>query len=299
MSAPWLDAARAIVEKEAPRDWPTSAATAWDHERLALRRAIKADDMAEGRRATAGLKRIRANWPNGNGSGPDQTEPLLMSWAEYKRRAEAKPEGDFVVPKLYRRGQSSLLVGEPKVGKSTLCRSIAVEVARGGNALGYPLEAAVAVYMPLQEDERHVVREIEKQDPAPGVKLRLHNPGQPMDWDRLAVELTGIDASLLMVDMVSDFKIWEDGNNYVEMKGVIGQFTRLARDTNCHVLLVHHGNKTSTSTYPTARVHGSAAIGGEVDVVASVHRDPKKGRVYQAEGRGIGFFERPISGGPT
>ena len=157
----------------------------------------------------------------------------------------------------------------------------------------------MAVYAPLQEDERHVVREVEKIDPHPGVKLYLHNPGQPMDWERLGTALREIDAALLIVDMIADFKAWEDGNDYVEMKAVIGQFTRLARNVNCHAVLVHHGNKTPGNSYPTARVHGSAAIAGEVDVVASVHRDPKKGRIYQAEGRGIGFFERPISGGHT
>ena len=158
-----------------------------------------------------------------NGSAPkaEPTGPILLTWAEYKELADALPDGEFIIPGLYRRGQSSLMVGEPKAGKSTLCRQLAVQVARGGDVLGYAVQARTAVYMPLQEDPQHVVREIEKVHEDPGVRLRLHNPGQPMEWDRLTVELVAIDAALMIVDMVSDFKAWDDGNNYDEMKEVI------------------------------------------------------------------------------
>lgn len=224
--------------------------------------------------------------------------PVLLTWAEYKALADEEPEGTFVVPKLYRRGQSSLLVGEPKAGKSTLCRRIAVGVAKGGRVLGQDVTAAPVVYMALQEDPRHVVREVEAvnpDDPDPGVHFYTHNPERDAEWDALAAAVKRIEAVLVIVDMVADFRAWEDGNDYVEMKGIIGRFTKLARNCDCHVLLVHHGNKTPATSYPTARVHGSQAIAGEVDVVASVHRDVKKGkRIFQAEGRGIGFYERPI-----
>ncbi len=246
----------------------------------------------------------RSNWRDGilnpcHCGRDDLPPPALLTWSEYKALAKDQPVGDFIVPKLYRRGQSSLLVGEPKAGKSTLCRRIAVAVAKGGRVLGYVTAPSTVVYMPLQEDMQHVVREVEAvnpDDPNPGIRFYLHNPSVPMEWDRLADAIANIDAGLVVVDMIADFKTWEDGNDYVEMKGVIGRFTALARDTNAHVLLVHHGNKAPGAAYPTARVHGSAAIAGEVDVVASVHRDPKRGRIYQAEGRGIGFFERKIGG---
>ena len=283
-------AALALADTEAPRHWSTNGAAAWENDRAVLQAAIDADDLDMIEAASAGLTQIRDY---------ESTESLLIPWADYRSRARELPAGDFVVPKLYRRGQSSLLAGEPKAGKSTLCRRIAVEVAKGGRVLGYPVDAAVAVYMPLQEDPQHVVREVETIDPHPDVRLYLHDPGRAMEWDRLTVELLALDAAVLLVDMLADFKIWEDGNDYVEMKRVVGDFTRLARNANCHVLLVHHGNKTPATSYPTARVHGSAAIAGEVDVVASVHRDPKKGRIFQAEGRGIGFFETPIPGGHT
>jgi len=305
-----------LADTEAPRNWPTNAVAAWNHERAKLPAAVDAGDREEIKRASAALQRIRDNWggepsrngtrrrwgaedpPSSNGNGT-ALEALLLPWSEYRDRANAQPQGDYIVPNLYRRGQSSLLVGEPKAGKSTLCRRIAVVVAKGGTVLGYPVEASTSVYMPLQEDPRHVVREVEKIDSDPGVRMFLHNPDQPMEWERLASAIEDLDAALLIVDMLADFKTWEDGNDYVEMKAAVGEFTRLARETHCHVLLVHHGNKTPMTAYPTARVHGSAAIAGEVDVVASVHRDPKKGRIYQAEGRGIGFFERGITNGHT
>ena len=64
--------------------------------------------------------------------------------------------------------------------------------------------------MPLQEDEAGTsIREIEAIDPQPGVKLFLHNPAEPMEWDRLTVALVALDASILMVDMLADFKTWE------------------------------------------------------------------------------------------
>ena len=221
--------------------------------------------------------------------------PVILTWAEYRELAKQQPAGNYIVPNLYRRGQSSLLVGEPKAGKSTLCRRLAVAVAKGGRVLGYDVDAATVVYMPLQEDAQHVVREVEAvnpDDPDPGLRFYTHNPESAMEWERLAGAVVDIEASLVVVDMVSDFKVWDDANNYNEMKIVIGQFTRLARDTGAHVLLVHHGKKTPAS-YPTARVLGSQAIAGEVDVVASIHRD-KERRIFEAEGRGIGFFTHAL-----
>ena len=76
----------------------------------------------------------RPNWKDGwlnpchCGAVQAPDGPLLLTWEEYKEQAAARPEGEFVIPGLYRRGQSSLLVGEPKAGKSTLCRRIALEV---------------------------------------------------------------------------------------------------------------------------------------------------------------------------
>lgn len=222
--------------------------------------------------------------------------PLLLTWDQYKAAAMEQPNGDYIVPKLYRRGQCSLLVGEPKAGKSTLCRRLAVAVAKGGRVLGYEAAPAPVVYMPLQEDMQHVVREVEAvnpDDPNPGVRFYLNNPAAPMEWDRLAEAVREIGAGLVVVDMVSDFRAWEDESNYAEMKAVIGAFKGLARDTNAHVLLVHHGKKSPSANYPTARVLGSQAIAGEVDVVASIHRQKDK-RIFEAHGRGMGDFRRVL-----
>ena len=189
-----------------------------------------------------------------------------------------------------------MLAGGPKVGKSTWGRKLGVGVAKGGRVLGYEVTAAPVIYMPLQEDPRHVVREIHAinpDSPNPGVLFHLHNPAAPMEWAGLADAITSLAAVLVIVDMVSDFKAWEDGNDYDEMKVVIGRFTKLARDTNAHVMLLHHGRKTPSASYPTERVLGSQAIAGEVDVVCSIHRDKEK-RIFEAEGRGIGFFRRAI-----
>ena len=233
---------------------------------------------------------LRKAFPEPEGE-EESAEPLILTFDEYRAQAAEQLADDWVIPTLYRRGQSSLLVGEPKAGKSTLCRRIALAVARGDGILGQRVEPAIAVYMPLQEHPQLVVREIEELHSDPGVRLCLHNPQRAMAWEGLAQALTDMEAAIVMVDMLADFRAWEDGNDYAEMKRVVGEFTRLARETGAHVMCVHHGNKQPANSYPTARVLGSNAIAGEVDVVASVHRDPKKGRVYQAEGRGIGFTE--------
>ena len=227
---------------------------------------------------------------------PEDAAPMILTWAEYKALAGAELDNSYVVPKLYRRGQSSLLCGEPKVGKSSLCRRLAVACAQGGRVLGYRVEATPVVYMALQEDPQHVVREIETLHPDdrdPGLLFYTHNPDAAMDWDRLSHAVKGIEAGMVVVDMVSDFKTWTDGNDYDEMKATIGRFTKLARDTKAHVLLVHHGSKAPTASHPTARVLGSTAISGGVDVVASIHRHNGK-RIYQAEGRGIAPFTRDL-----
>ena len=66
------------------------------------------------------------------------------------------PDPKWAVPNMIPEGLT-LLVGRPKMGKSWLSLSLAIEVASGGRALGsIPVKQGKVVYFALEDNERRL-----------------------------------------------------------------------------------------------------------------------------------------------
>ena len=88
------------------------------------------------------------------GDGGTESEPLLLTWADYKLVAEKEPAGGFIIPNLYRRGAIVVARWRTKKRKIDSLPQHGRDVGEGGSVLGYMVPAVVAVYLPLQEDPR-------------------------------------------------------------------------------------------------------------------------------------------------
>ena len=183
----------------------------------------------------------------------------------------------------------SLLVGDPKAGKSTLARSLAATISAGnGDFLGKMAAKAPVVYLALEESRGTVFRQFEGMSPDPdGLHIVVGQP-KTLDWNTLGLIIKALEAKLLVVDTVFRMLQIEDGNSYAETTEAFRPLIEIARETKCHVLCVHHTNKISG----TSRGHeilGSQGIGGSVDAVLSLRISTSKEtegmRVISAFGR--------------
>ena len=272
--------ALAMADTEPPRNWPTNAATAWDHERGKLRAAVEADDLTEIRRASDALRRIRANWA---GDTPEEAPGVqVMSWTEM----QALPPLTYIVDDLLPEGGVSLVVGHPKAGKSTLARVLASEVAGYGEGqfLGRDIiNGGRVLYYSPDEAPQMTVEHLRGILPTDANKIDFVQSG---DLDALGEVIEAGGHSLLIVDTLGRLfqaERFPDGDSYMAWQTHLDRVRRSASGTGCHICLLHHARKSGGER--SLSVLGSAAIAGSADTVISltVTEDEADGYVRHVE----------------
>ena len=214
--------------------------------------------------------------------------PFALPQPEYFKLADERDEADYLLHGLLVRGESSLLVGGPKVGKSTFGRNLAAAVCNGSEWMTRPTRKAPCLLLALQESPGLIRSEFQKMGVGTDRELPdLHivHPKARFSFEAVEGYVREQGIGFLIVDMLGRVAGYEDSNDYDDAMPKTLRFTEIARDTGAHVMLVHHGAKRGGNT-PSERTLGSQAIAGEVDVVCSIHWQGSKRR-FEAEGRGI------------
>ena len=176
--------------------------------------------------------------------------------------------------KLLPAGGLSLLLGKPKVGKSTLARCLLVSVARGGTWLGRKCTQGPTVYLALEEKRSEVRRHFASLG-APGVApiyCWIDRPPadlKPQEFIRGVME--SCRPRLVVVDPLAFLTKVSDNSDYAEVISKLGPIVDVVRDTETHVVLVHHSRKAEGH-------HGDEALGstgylGAVDTAVSLRRE--------------------------
>lgn len=179
------------------------------------------------------------------------------------------PAYNWLVQGLICKGDTTLLVGEPNVGKSWISLSLAVAMAdKHDNWLGHPMSNQGKVLYIDEENPHDVVYHRLKQL---GIKnydnLRyLHRQGIRLDrnFDKLLDEAIAYEPSMIVLDSLTRFHT-RDENNAGEMAGLFNDSINvLCRETGASIIILHHTNKSdSTSSY--VRTRGSSDIGAAID----------------------------------
>lgn len=188
-------------------------------------------------------------------------------------------------------GGISIIAGDPKAGKSTLIRQLTKSVARGEDFLGRPTKQGTVFCMSLEEQEGLLKSQFKALGVTDKDPIRIH-VGSP-DGDLANVLLTLEDeldrekVALLVIDTFQLGLGINDLFNYTEVTKAIQPFRDLARNTGCHILMIHH---TSKAGIGFNAISGSKAIFGAVDT-AMIMKSVGKKRIFSCIGRGI----RPVS----
>ena len=199
------------------------------------------------------------------------------------------PEPKWAVPKLIPEGLT-LLVGRPKMGKSWLALSLAIEVASGGKALGsIPVKQGKAVYFALEDNERRLQarcaslmndRSIEegqllfsttidkfykKEDKKPESNglTQLENLIDEMGEE---LRVIFIDTLALVTPKGKNENSYSDNYDY------ISDIQKLAIDKGIAIVLVHHTRKGQSETYALDDVMGSTGLTAGADCIMMLKR---------------------------
>lgn len=179
------------------------------------------------------------------------------------------PEYEWLVKGLICKGDTTLLVGEPNVGKSWISLSLAVAMSDGSsNWLGYDVANHGKVLYIDEENPHDVVYHRLRQLGANNFNnIRyIHRQGVRLDrnFDKLLDEAVAYEPTMIVLDSFTRFHT-KDENNAGEMATLFNDSINvLCRETNAAVVLLHHTNKSdSTSSYVKTR--GSSDIGAAID----------------------------------
>lgn len=191
------------------------------------------------------------------------------------------PEYEWLVKGLICKGDTTLIVGEPNVGKSWISLSLAVAMADKHNMwVGHEVNNHGKVLYIDEENPHDVVYHRLKQL---GIQsfdnLRyLHRQGIRLDrnFDKLLDEAITYQPTMIVLDSLTRFHT-KDENNAGEMAALFNDSINvLCRETGAAVLILHHTNKSdSNSSYVKTR--GSSDIGAAIDCGIEARRtEPNK-----------------------
>lgn len=229
--------------------------------------------------------------------------------------AKTFPAPEWAIENLVRRGKSYLLIGPPKEGKSYLALSFAVAVALGGKAFGsLDVTQGLAGYLCLEDGEEELQERLRQlagrdiddvaglsySDEWPRVdeggiedltEWLRKNTGRVVDQDGQDVAMPG--PVLMVVDILQQIRPSAAGNGksvYQLDYEALAPLTKLAHDTNCAIVVIHHTRKGNADDWMEL-ISGSNALAGAVDGVMHLRVQDGKGEPgqfgrLQVRGRG-------------
>ena len=172
------------------------------------------------------------------------------------------------------RGGLSILVAKPKVGKSTLARNLVLAVARGEPSfLGRSITSSgPIVYLALEEKRSEVRKHFERMGVTENLPIFIHTGSAPEQaLDELRKAVLDNKAVLAIVDPLQRLVRIPDLNDYSKVSLALEPLMQIARDSDCHILLVHHANK-GIAREGGDSILGSTAIFGGVDCALIMKR---------------------------
>jgi hypothetical protein len=170
---------------------------------------------------------------------------------------------DWLIDGMLTVGGFSLFAGQPKSGKSTITRQAAISIAQGNSFLDRKVKAGTVYYLALEEQaslvkDQFIAQKVSMDDP-----IYVHYGHCSADMDGLKNALITNDVSLLIIDTMALFLNPDDLNNYDSINKMLSLLRDVARESGCHITLIHHQNKSPEGG--TKSIMGSNAIHGAVD----------------------------------
>lgn len=183
--------------------------------------------------------------------------------SELSKKAE---NVSWLVDGLLIQGGISMFAGNPKSGKSTITRQLAMAVSRGNKFFGRDVKKGNVLYLALEEQENLIGAQLKnlgltKED---NILMHVGPLGAGNVNDNLRTAIGKLNSSLVIIDTLLLFSHFDNLNDYNETYKVISNLRNIARETETHIILIHHKNK-NTEASGSNSVLGSTALQGAID----------------------------------
>lgn len=185
-------------------------------------------------------------------------------------------EMSWVIPELLPRGETIILAGAPKAGKTLMAIDAAFAIATGeGDFLGLRCEQGKVLLISNDESAQSSKRKLLKRGFRSGDQLefvsnwtidRLYDLEQVLDDFRPDVVIIDSLKSISTTSEISENSA-EFANNIYALKNLLNQFC-------CAGILIHHTNKNKDAM-GVAKLRGSTAIAGAVWGTWQIDHIPK------------------------
>jgi AAA domain len=203
--------------------------------------------------------------PQSTAYGNDGSDDGLALVSVGELLGEPETGHAWIVERRLPAGGLGLLAGKPKAGKSTLARCLALRVARGEPWLGSNTMRGPVLYLALEEKRQEVRDHFRALGATSEDAIHVLCEAAPAEaLGRLRREAERRHPGLVIIDPLFRFVRVpaELGNDYSTMTAMLEPLIVLARETDAHLLAVHHLGKGE-------RVDGDAILGSTA-IFASV-----------------------------
>jgi hypothetical protein len=241
---------------------------------------------------------------NGSGTGARSANTddgfKLMSIGD--ALAEPIVKAEWLIDGLLSAGGISIWVAKPFGGKSTALRAAALKVSRGEPFLGRTTSKGAVGYFALEQARNEVVGHFKQMGAtrADSATLKIHTGMVPAEdvTDKLRQVIVENNLKLAVIDPVVLLLIRgvRDFNEYAAVYAALEPLISIARDTGCHMALVHHLSKAERDSMD--QIMGSTAFSGAADTVVTLRKKIEGGvefRTIEAQQRRAGVNMQPTA----
>jgi hypothetical protein len=249
------------------------------------------------------LDRLAESWDFQDEELPPDPEIVLpLEHSTVFLNKEIKPEVP-IVPGMFYSNTLNIIGGYAKVGKSTLMRQLAVDVAQGKPFLGRDTVQSPVMYLALEESSNRVYAHfktlgLKDGDPLYLMTDRIRHSYQDVH-NALWHQVVKNNIKLLMVDTFSRMPTITGHtlqvSDYGEMSKMLDDLLPIAHELDVCVMLIYHQSqwgKSASKGNTIASLLGSTAIPATADQVYTIMKasdgleeNDNEQRVFKSEGR--------------
>lgn len=184
------------------------------------------------------------------------------------------PRRHDLVGGLLEYGNTYLLGGRFKTGKSLLAMNLIVATARGGAWIGRETKQGPVYWLQLEDSDRIIARRWNRMGSAPGTNVNIARGPWNSSDDNLDETIAAVQgAGLVVVDPIISASSVERWNDMTEVRRTYDYWRVVARETDAVVVIIAHHRKMAGEDGD--QVAGSHQAGAAVDGIIEMRKNSK------------------------